>query len=1212
MTIYLDFESRGFVDLPKVGVTRYATDRRTQVLCMAWSYDKEERVRLWHRAHPWITKSPRPGNLIERIRSGEPVEAHNAGFEFAIWNIVLRREFPEFDVELQLEQMHCSAAKGSCVSMPRALGDAADAAMLTNRKLKDGKRLIDKLSKPQFPRKKKKDGDWDIDDVVGPLWSWCEDEEDHRANWDYCKQDVRTEREFSEWLPDMTETERKYWLMDQRMNARGITLDADGARLAFRLARQETARLNSELCAITDGEVEKGTNRKALKTWINVHLEQLGAEPIADTKADTLSFALRGAPTKASDEVIERVKPIADKRWSEYGEGAEVVRRAMEISMEVNQTSVAKYTAMLESVSPDGRCHDIMLYNGASKTGRWCISGVAEVLTREGWQKIEDWNGGDIIQWDESGDVFFAPATRVQFPYQGEMVRMCGSRSELLCTPDHRVPSFSQRNHNLSVSFAGDLHATSRSIPLGGVFNGDFESEWITRAIVMFQADGSISNDYRTKGTLPTYKLHFRKPRKIDRCRTILKNSNIRFNERIEGDGTTRFYIANVNAPDWLKQSKIFGSWLFNHDPKVFVDELKHWDGTTDRRNDNPGTDYVTCSFNNAEWVQTLAHLAGTSATIKSRGIRNKNWSEAFRVFVLRQGRAGCESGLATGWTFNRENFDGQVYCAQTISGFFLVRYNNTIQVTGNSGKGIQPQNFVRGYKKEMTQVWDDMISLPPEVTTILWDEPLKMLAKACRGALTASPGCELYAADFNAIEARKLAWLSNCQSQLALFVSGGDPYIDMAQAIYKCELNKKDNPNERNLGKRAILGLGYCFAADTLVLTKRGWIRIDQVRLSDLLWDGCEWVSHKGLVCNGQKFVMSLGETFLTTDHLILCGDKFHPAREVGADVSLYFQALATSAATLPSSGVSWRAISDSRLGQSKIRGGQKENVYDLIDAGPRHRYTVLTRHGPMIVHNSMGWEKFQTTVWREEGIWLEDEFCQMIVDVYRKEKCPEVPKLWKASEAAAIAAVVEGGEHWAGGNDDGAGAVKYFMHKKFLHCQLPSGRYLAYLEPRVRTRVTWRFRATNMRGKPCHVMVSSKTNVATQRVRGEAERLAVIQCKTLTNDPPKNYVAPHLSFMGQNQITKQWTRLGTHGGSLVENYDQASSRDLLAEAMYRVDQDDRFALLLSIHDEVIAEGEKGCCTLEEFEELMAVVPAWAPGMPITAEGWLSGRLRK
>ena len=159
-------------------------------------------------------KSRRPDELIERIKGGELVEAHNAKFEFNIWNFVLMREFPEFDAALRMEQMRCSAAKASCLSLPRALGDAANAIQLTERKDTDGQRLINKLSKPVKPRKKK--GVPVSTEVV-----WCEEQVEHERNWDYCKQDVRTERALSNFCPEMTERELEYWFMDFRMNQRG-------------------------------------------------------------------------------------------------------------------------------------------------------------------------------------------------------------------------------------------------------------------------------------------------------------------------------------------------------------------------------------------------------------------------------------------------------------------------------------------------------------------------------------------------------------------------------------------------------------------------------------------------------------------------------------------------------------------------------------------------------------------------------------------------------------------------------------------------------------------------------------------------------------------------------------------------------------------------------------------------------------------------------
>jgi len=266
------------------------------------------------------------------------------------------------------------------------------------------------------------------------------------------------------------------------------------------------------------------------------------------------------------------------------------------------------------------------------------------------------------------------------------------------------------------------------------------------------------------------------------------------------------------------------------------------------------------------------------------------------------------------------------------------------------------------------------------------------------------------------------------------------------------------------------------------------------------------------------------------------------------------------------------------------------------------------------------MGAEKFQQTVFLTEGIWLDDDFCKRIVNVYRKELYPEIPALWKAAEKAAITAVQSGGEWPAGGDEVGIGSISYFVDGRFLHCRLPSGRLLAYLDPEVHTKVNYRFSAThesrdaagNIVVKPCLVAFPAKMGVPMSRVIDHAKRQAENQRKILTGDAPESFLSPHLSFMGRNIVTKQWQRCGTHGGSLTENFDQASSRDLLAESMWRVDCDDRFDLLLSIHDEVVAEGAIGVCSVPEFEALVSEVPWWAPGMPIEAEGWRGPRLRK
>src|ERR1700722_12525100 len=67
------------------------------------------------------------------------------------------------------------------------------------------------------------------------------------------------------------------------------------------------------------------------------------------------------------------------------------------------------------------------------------------------------------------------------------------------------------------------------------------------------------------------------------------------------------------------------------------------------------------------------------------------------------------------------------------------------------------------------------------------------------------------------------------------------------------------------------------------------------------------------------------------------------------------------------------------------------------------------------------------------------------------------------------------------------------------------------------------------------------------------------------------------------------------TYGGELVENIVQAISRDILAEALVRLDEN--FPATFTIHDEVVCIPRKN--NFKEFERIMLQVPVWAKGLP-------------
>lgn len=101
-------------------------------------------------------------------------------------------------------------------------------------------------------------------------------------------------------------------------------------------------------------------------------------------------------------------------------------------------------------------------------------------------------------------------------------------------------------------------------------------------------------------------------------------------------------------------------------------------------------------------------------------------------------------------------------------------------------------------------------------------------------------------------------------------------------------------------------------------------------------------------------------------------------------------------------------------------------------------------------------------------------------------------------------------------------------------------------------------------------------------------------------------------VSYEGMDQDTKQWKRIDTYGGKLVENIVQGTARDVLADGMLRLDRKG-YELILSVHDEIICEQpyEKWEST-EDVVRIMKAPVSWAPGLPLNADGFESKYYKK
>lgn len=163
--------------------------------------------------------------------------------------------------------------------------------------------------------------------------------------------------------------------------------------------------------------------------------------------------------------------------------------------------------------------------------------------------------------------------------------------------------------------------------------------------------------------------------------------------------------------------------------------------------------------------------------------------------------------------------------------------------------------------------------------------------------------GRSLVVVDLSQIEVRTLCHLAGDRKALELIAQSDDIYHAFGVLLGLHDPAngplKEFDPVLRHKVKSIVLG---CFGADTLVLTDSGWKKIVNVELTDMVWDGMEWVSHEGVICQGIKTTIKSNGVAATPDHEILTEHGWREWKEVLTDRSLFLSA--TSLVNLPSNG--------------------------------------------------------------------------------------------------------------------------------------------------------------------------------------------------------------------------------------------------------------------------------------------------------------------
>lgn len=315
--------------LGAVGVYNYVTHSSFEVLSLAYDLKDGAGPRWWRPG------MPDPADLLEHIRQGQPIEAHNFGFEWAVWMLYCVPKFGWPPLLAHAER--CSQAKARAWSLPARLANVGPALKLPAELQKDsgGSRLIQKLTVPRNPTKNNADLRWYPHTAP----------EDFAEFYRYNVQDVVAESAVSQRIPDLCPRELEIWRCDQAINRRGMQIDIKAVNDSINIVEQATDKYSARLREITAHRVQRHTEVAQTLEWMHgqgVHLDNLDEETVA--------------------EALDR----------EYPPGIKEVLRIRQV---LSFGSVKKLYAMRAQTCADGRLRDQYAYHGAH-TALWNGQGV--------------------------------------------------------------------------------------------------------------------------------------------------------------------------------------------------------------------------------------------------------------------------------------------------------------------------------------------------------------------------------------------------------------------------------------------------------------------------------------------------------------------------------------------------------------------------------------------------------------------------------------------------------------------------------------------------------------------------------------------------------------------------------------------------------------------------------------------------------------------
>lgn len=321
-----DIETFSSVDLKKSGLYKYVQSPDFQILLFAFSIngvpvdivDLAQGETL-HRDHVDLLRDP---NVLNH--------AYNAPFEWYCLSKHLK-----LDPLSWLSQWRCTMMHGLYCGYTAGLGPTGEAIGIPQdkRKLGMGMSLIRTFCIPTKPSKTNGMRTRTLPHHEPDKW---------RLFKQYCVNDVVAEMEILRRLSyfPVPDQEQQLWVLDQKINVRGVAVDLQMVEGALAIDEQVTGELMQEAITLTGLDNPKSVQQ--LSKWLTVEMDE---------------------------EVENLQKGTVLKLIDKLDEGR--AKRVLEIRQELAKTSTKKYMAMRKAACSDGRIRGLLQFYGANRTGRW-------------------------------------------------------------------------------------------------------------------------------------------------------------------------------------------------------------------------------------------------------------------------------------------------------------------------------------------------------------------------------------------------------------------------------------------------------------------------------------------------------------------------------------------------------------------------------------------------------------------------------------------------------------------------------------------------------------------------------------------------------------------------------------------------------------------------------------------------------------------------